>query len=77
MENEQQFLVIQITETADGRYNYTCGPGISVNEIAFSLAGFAKVLVKEKFIKRPSEFTTMLRKYINSHDTNEKVEENE
>ena len=77
MENEQQFLVIQITETADGRYNYTCVPGISGNEIAFSLAGFAKVLVKEKFIKRPSEFTTMLRKYINSPDTNEKVEENE
>ena len=68
---EQQFLVIQVTEDDEGRYIFTCGPGMSVQEVAFAMAAFAKVLVREGYIKKPNDFVKQIRKFMNDPKYNE------
>lgn len=62
---DQDIVVLLITEDVDGRYKFTCGPGMNVNEVAFGVAAFAKVMVRDGYIKKTSDFTNQIVKYIN------------
>ena len=62
---EQDIVVLLITEDKDGRYKFTCGPGMNVNEVAFGVAAFAKVMVRDGYIKKTRDFTNQITKYIN------------
>lgn len=74
---EQEILVIQVTEDDKGKYSFTCGPGMSMQEVAFAMAAFAKVLVREGYIKKPNDFVKQIRKFMNDPQYNEiKEEEN-
>ena len=44
---DQDIVVLLITEDADGRYKFNCGPGMNANEVAFGVAAFAKVMVRD------------------------------
>ena len=75
---DQDIVVLLITEDVDGRYKFTCGPGMNVNEVAFGVAAFAKVMVRDCYIKKTSDFTNQIIKYINDPQYAEiKEEENE
>ena len=75
---EQDIVILLITEDKDGRYKFTCGPGMNVNEVAFGVAAFAKVMVRDGYIKKTSDFTNQIVKYINDPQYAEiKEEENE
>ena len=75
---EQDIVVLLITEDKDGRYKCTCGHGMNVNEVAFGVAAFAKVMVRDGYIKKTSDFTNQIIKYINDPQYAEiKEEENE
>ena len=75
---DQDIVVLLITEDVDGRYKFTCGPGMNVNEVAFGVAAFAKVMVRDGYIKKTSDFTNQIIKYINDPQYAEiKEEENE
>ena len=75
---EQDIVVLLITEDKDGRYKFTCGPGMNVNEVAFGVAAFAKVMVRDGYIKKTSDFRNQIVKYINDPQYAEiKEEENE
>lgn len=62
---DQDIVVLLITEDVDGRYKFTCGPGMNVNEVAFGVAAFAKVMVRDGYIKKTSDFINQITKYIN------------
>ena len=62
---EQDIVILLITEDKDGRYKFTCGPGMNVNEVAFGVAAFAKVMVRDGYIKKTSDFTNHIVKYVN------------
>lgn len=62
---DEDIVVLLITEDADGRYKFTCGPGMSVKEVAFGIAAFAKVMVRDGYIKKTSDFTKKITDFIN------------
>ena len=51
---------------------------MNVNEVAFGVAAFAKVMVRDGYIKKTSDFTNQIVKHINDPQYAEiKEEENE
>ncbi len=62
---EQDIVVLLITEDLEGRYKFTCGPGMSVKEVAFGIAAFAKAMVRDGYLEKTSEFTRQIIDYIN------------
>lgn len=74
---ESELLVLKITEDGEGKYNFTCGAGMSVAEVEFCIAMLAKVLVRDKYLKSTSEFLKGIKKYVNHPGMTEVEETND
>lgn len=64
MEELITVLHTQLVE-GTGSYDITVGAGMSLNEVAFSIAAAIKIFIREGFIKDSKEVIDMIQTYCN------------
>lgn len=48
----------------NGQYNINVAQGSSLQETAFCVSALIRVLIRDKFIKEPSDFLSLVIKYL-------------
>lgn len=68
-------LILRIEDDGE-KCHFTCDKGTCVEEMAFCIAAFIKVLIRDGIIKNDTEFISLVEKYYADPQYNEVKEYN-